>query len=310
MDIRQLQYFVQVADSCNYSIASQKLFVSQPALSKTIKNMEDELGFPFFYTYQRKQRLTDEGQAFYEKVVHLLKEFDEIMEMTYDEAGIDKGHINIGLSTAAGPVLFSHIFPKFREMYPAIEFSIIEKDTSMLVDEIIRKVTDIAYVDLGVMKRENLKDFDIFELISSDLVLVASKDNPIAKYDSVRYSDLDGMDFIGYDVAQFSSGQVERDIKDSGSKVNKVFSSSQWNFIFELINANIGFAIAPYYIYNKLKTDNIVAIPLDESTGKRSIALIAAKGANRSRACRTFLNYASDESLYKDIKMNLEIEHS
>ena len=67
MDIRQLHYFIQVADCGNYSKASQKLFISQPALSKTIKNMEEEMGFTFFYTHQRKQHLTDAGQAFYDK---------------------------------------------------------------------------------------------------------------------------------------------------------------------------------------------------------------------------------------------------
>jgi DNA-binding transcriptional LysR family regulator len=73
MDIRQLNYFIQVADCGSYSLASQKLFVSQPALSKTIKNMEEELGITFFYTYQRRQHLTDAGQAFYDKASHLVK---------------------------------------------------------------------------------------------------------------------------------------------------------------------------------------------------------------------------------------------
>lgn len=52
MDIRQLAYFVQIAECGSYSLASQKLYITQPALSKVIKNMEEEMGFPFFYTYQ------------------------------------------------------------------------------------------------------------------------------------------------------------------------------------------------------------------------------------------------------------------
>lgn len=74
MDIRQLNYFVQVADCGSYSKAAQKLFISQAALSKTIKNMEEEMGFAFFYTHQRKQLLTEAGQAFYDKTVHFLGE--------------------------------------------------------------------------------------------------------------------------------------------------------------------------------------------------------------------------------------------
>ena len=305
MDIRQLHYFVQVADCGNFSVASQKLFVSQPALSKTIKNMEDELGFTFFYTYQRKQRLTDAGQAFYEKAVHLLKEYDALMEMTYDEAGIDKGHIKIGLSTSAGPALFSHIFPKFRKTYPQIEFSIIEKDTNMLKEDILRKDIDLAFVDLNNLRNDDFDIFDVFELIRSDLVIAASAESPLSKYESIAYSDLDGKDFIAYNVAQYSSGQVEHEIKNAGSRLNVVLTSSQWNFIFEMVSANIGFAIVPYYIYNKLKTPNIIAIPIEATSGKRNIGLIASNDENRTRACRTFINYASNRELYTDIESKL-----
>ena len=51
MDVKQLNYFVQIAKYGSYSLASQKLYISQPALSKVIKNMEEEMGFTFFYTY-------------------------------------------------------------------------------------------------------------------------------------------------------------------------------------------------------------------------------------------------------------------
>ena len=102
MDIHQLYYFVQVAECGSYSVAAQKLFVSQPALSKAVKRLEEELGFTVFYTYQKKQWLTDAGQVFYEKAIHLLKEYNDLLEITNDRAAINKGHINIGLCSEAG----------------------------------------------------------------------------------------------------------------------------------------------------------------------------------------------------------------
>lgn len=113
MDVKQLNYFVQIAKYGSYSLASQKLYISQPALSKVIKNMEEEMGFTFFYTYQRKQKLTDAGQAFYEKAVRLLDNYNDLIQTTYTEEGIDKGHLRIGLSVAGGGALFSHIVPGF-----------------------------------------------------------------------------------------------------------------------------------------------------------------------------------------------------
>lgn len=80
MDVKQLNYFVQIAKYGSYSLASQKLYISQPALSKVIKNMEEEMGFTFFYTYQRKQKLTDAGQAFYEKAVRLIENYNDLIQ--------------------------------------------------------------------------------------------------------------------------------------------------------------------------------------------------------------------------------------
>ena len=137
MDIRQLKYFVQVADSGPYSLASQKLFVSQPALSKTIKGIEEELGFTLFYSHQRRQYLTDRGQILYDKAVHLIKEYNSLMETAYDESGIEKGHLTIGMSGSTGSSsLFGHIYPGFAANHPMIDFTTVEKVTSILKEEI------------------------------------------------------------------------------------------------------------------------------------------------------------------------------
>ena len=305
MDIRQLNYFVQVADCGNYSLASQKLFVSQPALSKTIKNMEEELGFTFFYTYQRRQHLTDAGKIFYDKAIKLLKEYDELMEISYDEAGIDKGHINIGLSTAAGPALFSHIYPLFRKQYPLIDFTLTENDTDVLKEDVLKKSIDLAIIDVTFIHEEDQDLFDIYELVRSDIVMVASVDNPLSRYESIKYTDLNGKDLILYNKNPSNVGPLSSEFKRANSKPNVVFSSSQWHLIFELVAADIGIVIPPYYIYDTLKNDKITAVPLAEDGGKRSIALISKKDENRSRACRTFINFATDISMYDGVSQRL-----
>lgn len=79
MDIRELKYFIQVAKDGNYSVAARKLYISQPALSKVIHKLE-EMGFEFFYTFQKRQNLTDLGMAFYEKAVRVVSEYEGLME--------------------------------------------------------------------------------------------------------------------------------------------------------------------------------------------------------------------------------------
>ncbi len=189
-----------------------------------------------------------------------------------------------------------------------IDFTLVEKDTNLLKEEILRKDTDVAIIDTKHIHPDEEDLFDIYNLVRSDIVLVASVDNPLAKYESIKYSDLNGKDLILYNKNPSMSDQLSNDIKRANSKPNVVFSSSQWYLIFELVAANIGVVTPPYYIYDKLKNDKITAIPLEESEGRRSIGLIAKKDDNRSRACRTFIEFASDKSLYEDMANRLYME--
>ena len=80
MDIRELKYFIQIADSASYSSAAEKLYISQPALSKVIQKMEEELGYDLFFTHQRQQKLTSEGERFYYKASRLVDEYNDLLK--------------------------------------------------------------------------------------------------------------------------------------------------------------------------------------------------------------------------------------
>lgn len=303
MDIRQLQYFVQIADCGSYSLASQTLFVSQPALSKAIKSIEDEMGFKFFYTYQRRQKLTDAGQSFYEKAVNFLESYDTLINTTYLEAGVDKGHLNIGLSVMGGPALFSHLFPKFKEKYPQITVSVMEKESNNLKEEIIKKNLDLAFIDLYHIKEpEDTDNFDIFKLITSDMVVVASVDNELSKFKEVEYKALNERNLILFNDGDNYSSQVRNDMKIMGVKPNVVLSSTQWHFIIDMVANNLGVVLCPYYIFKKYNNPKICCIPLSQEFGKRDIGIIVRKETYRTRACMSFLEYAANPASYDEIK--------
>ncbi len=300
MDIRQINYFVQVADCGNYSLASQKLFVSQPALSKTIKNMEEELGFVFFYTFQRKQHLTDAGKAFYDKAVELLKEYNELMEMAYDEAGVDKGSVEIGLSTSTGSALFSRIYPKFKAKYPLIDINIMESDGNSLIEAVNRKDIDAAIIDTTEMSSEEKENFEVTDLMTSEVVLVTYAGNPLASRECLEAEDVDNIDLLLYNR---SPEDIMNYIKKTRIKPNIKFSSSHWFLLFELVASEYGSVLAPRYIYDLLKNDKITALPINYGFCSRSISLISRKDDNRSRACRIFVDFLSDKSNYQDVSI-------
>lgn len=301
MDIRQLNYFIQVADCGSYSLASQKLFVSQPALSKTIKNMEEELGITFFYTYQRRQHLTDAGQAFYDKASHLVKEYNALMETSYDGATINKGNITLGFTMASSTVILNSILTGFKSIFPMIDISIMDGDSSSLKENLMKNTIDAAFADTHYLKSDDKKHLDIYPLAECDLVVVASVNNPLSSRESLSYADLDGVDVVLYQREGSSNNELSYDLRATTAKPKIVFTSSQLLTIFDMVNINYGVTIVPYYVYERLQNPNIKAIPINDLSSKRTLSLIVKKSENRSRALNALIEYVIKQKQNNDL---------
>ena len=306
MDIRQLAYFVQIAECGSYSLASQKLYITQPALSKVIKNMEEEMGLPFFYTYQRRQRLTDAGQAFYERAAKLLKSYNELIETTYVDEQIDKGHLSVGLSVAAGGSMFAHVLFPFTVEYPMITFSILERETNLLKEEVLKKNLDLAYIDLFYFdQNKDSENFDVYPLVQSENVVVTCVDNPLSQMTDLDYEDLRDQNMILYNGGKEVASQTEVEMRKLGIVPNIVLISTQWNFILDAVANNMGVVFCPYYIYSRYQNPRICAIKLCKHIGYRRTGIITKKNEYQTRACTCFLDYATDLTRYDGIKDRL-----
>ena len=226
-----------------------------------------------------------------------------MINTTYLDAGVDKGHLNVGLSIMGGPALFSHLLPTFKEKYPQITVSIMEKETNMLKEEILKKNLDLAFIDLYHIKNpEDTDNFEIFKIAASEIVIVASRENEVAQLKELQYSALNNRNLILFNDGHEYSGQVRNDMKLMGVKPNVVLSSTQWDFIMDMVANDIGIVLCPYYIYKKYDNPKICCIPLDEKMGRREIGIIVRKENYRTRACMKFLEYATDPASYDGIQ--------
>lgn len=108
MDIKQLQYFIEVANFNSFSRAADHLFITQPTISKIIKNLEKELGVSLFDRFRKKLILTDAGHTLLEQAKLIDKAFNNLEIELDNLLGLKKGHIRIGLP----PIFDAHFFSK------------------------------------------------------------------------------------------------------------------------------------------------------------------------------------------------------
>ncbi len=144
MDIRQLQYFVAVAEELHFGRAAERLGMAQPPLSRQIKQMEAELGALLFNRGRSAITLTQAGERLYERGAHLLAEFNDIkLEVRRIGEGAE-GQLRIGFVGSATYGVLPSILKSFRATYPDVSLSLIPMNNAQLHRALVSRVIDIA----------------------------------------------------------------------------------------------------------------------------------------------------------------------
>ena len=134
MEMKHLQYFIEVTRAGSFTHAAEKLYMTQPAISRIIKSLEDELEASLFIRSRKKLSLTDAGKILYEHAQVMEKQFQALRLELESLSFLKKGHIRIGLPSIIDSVFFSKLIASFHKEYPDITFQLIE-DGSKRIEE-------------------------------------------------------------------------------------------------------------------------------------------------------------------------------
>lgn len=190
MDIRHLRIFIAVAEEGKMSTAAAKLFVSQPTVSQTIRELEENYNVLLFERLCRKLHITNEGKKLLGYAKKVIKQFDELEEKMKSITDIDK--IKIGSTITIGNCLISDIVKAIKDRHPNIEAYGYINNTQMVEERILNSELDIAIIE-GEIKSPNIISIPEIE---DHLVLVCGKDHELADREYVELVELTEMDFV------------------------------------------------------------------------------------------------------------------
>lgn len=281
MELRVLQYFLAVSREQSISGAAQALHLSQPTLSRQLKDMEDELGKQLLVRGNRRVTLTEEGMI-------LRKRAEEIMELVqkteHEIAMSDEfiaGDITVGAGETDGVRFITKATKALREQYPDIRLHIISGDRITVKENLDGGLVDFGLVfgEIDTAKYEYLKVPD-----ADRMIVLMRRDSPLAKKDFITAGDLKNEPVI-------VSRQMLLDAAhDSSSIIHTLNVSATYNLLFNgslMVDEGLGYALCLDKIIN-VKGSNLCARPLKPEQ-REEMHIIWKKYQTFTKAAEKFL---------------------
>ena len=278
IEIRHLRYFLAVAEELHFRKAADKLFVSQPGLSRQIKQMEEELGFALFERSNKRVTLTKAGKYLKDEVEHIIKNLED----TFDHAQLIhegmEGQISFGYVGSAMQNVIPELILRIREDYPNIHYSLREMENPEQIDALLLNDVDLAFVRLEKVP----KGLDIRPVFEDTFSLVLPENYELEHINLENLVQFKNEDFILFDQSYSPAyyEQVMQIFKQSGFQPNISHNTVHASTIFRLVENNLGLSIVPSSLklgYNM----KVKFIELDKIS-QRTILSVAWNTANRN----------------------------
>lgn len=244
MDLRYVRSFLALAEHLHFGRAAAAVYLSQPALSLQIRNLEQELGVTLFERNRRSTSLTPAGRVFVDQARELLRLAEiSLTTLRKAEAG-EIGTLRIGFISTAAALVVPPLVLKFRRLYPGVELDLRNILTSDQVAHLLDRRIDIGFVRLPMSPPEQIR----LKIIHREpFVLLLPKSHPLAKSRTCPLEDLKKEDFIMYTrrMAPGFHDRILAQLHAHGVTPNIVQEAGEMFTLLSLVSAGLGIAIAP-----------------------------------------------------------------
>lgn len=243
IEFRHFRYFLAVAEDLHFRKAAERLYISQPGLSRQIRQMEEDLGMRLFKRHNRKVELTQAGQYLKQE---LAKQFQQLEDTLHHakllHEGID-GNVKFGYVGSAIQQVIPELLLQFRKQHPKVLFSLNEMDNHEQIQALLNQEIDIGFVRMERVPR----GLEIQPILEDTFSLVLPKAHPLNESNFKNLSQLKDEAFILFD-ASYSESYYEKVMQifdDSGFSPLISHNTVNASSIYRLVENNFGVSLVP-----------------------------------------------------------------
>ena len=292
INLNQLRIFQAVTETRSFTRAAEVVHLTQPGISKHIKQMEEYYGVPLFDRLGKKVALTQAGEVLFEATREIMASITAAEQRIEDLKGLHGGRLVLGASFAIGIYFLPGILAAFRKQYPAVDVTL---DIS-LGEKIVAKIL-ANKLDLGLVSHE-VHDPRLYctEFITDELIAIAPTKHRWANKKRIRPLELLEETFIVAARGAGTRAVVEERLRDKGIVLRNVLDFGNLEGVKRAVEAGLGVSIQSRMVVRReIAAGSLVAIPMAGMDVKFAHFYIHRRDKHVSHAARAFLSLLQAE---------------
>jgi DNA-binding transcriptional LysR family regulator len=294
--LRQLQYFIAVAEEGTVSGAAQSLSISQSAVTDAIKELESDLGVTLFERHRRGLTITHKGHQFYRHASRILGDVqDARRSFAAGEPAAPPSQLSLGVTSLVAGYVLSDLLARFRRAYPGVNVSAIEDNGDYLEHLLIGGELDVAVMVISNLRDRNALQAEIFE--TSPYRLWLPLGHRLAAADSIELSDIasEPLIMLTVDETEENTGKL---LSALGTRLNVAFRTRSVEAVRSLVATGAGIALLPDLVYRpwSLEGDRIESRDISGALPVVQVGMVWRRGSSLPQAGRDFIGIAQGQA--------------
>ncbi len=283
--LRQLQAFIAVAETGNFTRAARLLRVAQPQVSALIRDLEAELGFRLFDRTTRRVEITEAAEEFLDDARRLAGELDRALRRARDIGARRRGHLSVGAPPLYAATLLPEVMRDFAQTAPGVSVTLWDRPIAA-IDQMLHSGEVQLAVGTFLRSRQGLVRVP---LITDHLSLLCRADHPLASEAEPGWAQLAGQPLVTLRHGNGIRDQVDRGYEAVGLRAEPALEADQIGTVVALVEAGFGITVLPPYSMDPYATPSLVVRPLGNPAIARDVEAVYREDRSLSPAAAEFV---------------------
>lgn len=291
MDIQALTAFIAVAEHQSFSLAAEQLHLTQPAISKRIKGLEEQLNNPLFDRHNRSLSLTNTGHSLLPKAREIVQLVNDTQLSIRNMNHRVEGRLKLGTSHHIGLHRLPPYLKSFVSQFPHAELNLSFMNSESAYQAIAQRQVELALTTLEISNSDNFHTEGIIteELWQDKMIFVCAKDHPLNKISHVELKDLSLYPAILPEANTFTFKLLATQFKQYDLTLNAPMPTNYLETIKMLVSVGLGWSLLPHSMIENSDDIGLVEIKIDQIKLTRPLGLLYLQGRTLSNAAKAFI---------------------